>query len=149
LENKLSQDINAYKLSGEINNKGLRNATGATIVLKETDLIQPLQPHPVYFIGYLESNGFISFELTYGLKRASLLPGDKNLLTLGYKDEYGRSFEKIEEINFSSFGLTSTAQTTQPQQNEELSTVGIAIIVAVVLVIALAIFYSWKSYKKE
>jgi hypothetical protein len=149
LESKLSPDIDAYKLSGEINNKGLRNATGATITLKETNPVQPVQPHPVYFIGYLESNGFISFELTYRLKRTNLSPGDKISLVMEYKDEYGRSFEKIEEISFSSLGLTSTAQITQPQQNKGMPAIAVVITAAVVLVIALAILHSWKSYKKE
>jgi hypothetical protein len=146
--NEFSQAIGAYKLTGEINNAGLKNATNVVVKLSGVKGIQPTVPYETYFVGFLESNDFSSFELDYRLKKVELSAESKLLIYIEYKDEDGRTFSKEEELNLSALGINISALPKAKQkEGSSLLIIGITIIVAVVIIGIIA--YSWKSYKRK
>lgn len=83
----LEQTGGVYRLTGDINNAGLRPAR--SVVIAPGPEVEPADPYPRYVIGSLEPDDFASFELNFRAADGGPVP-----LVISYKDENGDAFEE-------------------------------------------------------
>lgn len=123
-----------YVLTGDVYNAGLEVAN--SVVLTTRGDAVPVDPYRNYVVGSLLPDDFSSFELTFQAGNISSVP-----VAVEYRDIDGNPYEKVSLIT------TPTANTTN-EPGPGISPLMIAIIAVSVVVIAVAIWYSWKKKEK-
>ena len=130
----LEQSGGVYRLTGDINNAGLRPAR--SVVIAPGQEMNPADPYPRYVIGSLEPDDFASFELNFRAADGGPVP-----LIISYKDDNGDAFEEHAQAS------THVNQTDQSGSGSPGEPVPIAWII-LGLVLAAGIGYlivrSWK-----
>ncbi len=123
----------AYKITGDINNAGLKEAKGVVVKVGESGDVEAMYPYKSYFVGLLNTDDFGSFELNAKInENVTQVP-----VVIEYKDESGNLFSRTEYITIENSELTESV-------SGELPASIIALLVVVVVSVIAAITYSWK-----
>jgi len=128
----MSAAMNVYKITGDINNAGLKEAKSVVMKVDDVEGIEAVHPYKAYFVGLLSADDFSSFELNVKVgENETQVP-----LLIEYKDEDGNMFSKTEYISIERHpGTTSSG---------ELSFSMIVVLVVIAMVVIGLIAYSWK-----
>ena len=127
--------MNAYKITGDINNAGLKEAKSVVMKVGDAEGIEAMNPYKAYFVGLLSPDDFSSFELDVKVGENETqvsLP-----LVIEYKDEDGNKFSKTEYISIERHQGTTSSR--------ELPVSMIAVLVVIAIVVIGLIAYSWKK----
>ena len=124
--------MNVYKITGDINNAGLKEAKSVVMKVGNAEGIEAMHPYKAYFVGLLSPDDFSSFELDVKVgENETQVP-----LVIEYKDEDGNKFSKTEYISIERHqGTTSSG---------ELPVSMIVVLVVIAIFVIGAIVYSWK-----
>jgi len=124
--------MNVYKITGDINNAGLKEAKSVVMKVDDAEGVEAMHPYKAYFVGLLSADDFSSFELDVKVgENETQVP-----LLIEYKDEDGNMFSKTEYISIERHpGTTSSG---------ELSFSMIVVLVVIAMVVIGLIAYSWK-----
>ena len=125
--------MNAYKITGDINNAGLKEAKSVVMKVGDAEGIEAMNPYKAYFVGLLSPDDFSSFELDVKVgENETQVP-----LVIEYKDEDGNKFSKTEYISIERRqGTTSSG---------ELPVSMIVVLVVIAIMVIGLIAYSWKK----
>ncbi len=125
--------MNVYKITGDINNAGLKEAKSVVMEVGDSEGVEAMHPYKAYFVGLLSADDFSSFELDVKVgENETQVP-----LVIGYKDEDGNLFTMTEHISIERHhGTTSSG---------ELPLSVIVVLVVVAIFVIGAIVYSWKK----
>ena len=126
---------NAYKITGDINNAGLKEAKSVVMKVSDAEGIEAMNPYKAYFVGLLSPDDFSSFELDVKVGENGTqvsLP-----LVIEYKDEDGNKFSKTEYI------LIERHQGTTSSRELPVSMIAVLVVIAIVVIGLIA--YSWKK----
>ena len=125
--------MNVYKITGDINNAGLKEAKSVVMKVGDSEGVEAMHPYKSYFVGLLSADDFSSFELDVKVgENETQVP-----LLIEYKDEDGNLFTMIEHISIERHqGTTSSG---------ELPLSVIVVLVVVAIFVIGAIVYSWKK----
>jgi len=125
--------MSLYKITGDINNAGLKEAKSVVMKVDDAEGIEAMHPYKAYFVGLLSADDFSSFELDVKVgENETQVP-----LVIEYKDEDGILFSKTEYISIErSGGMTSSG---------ELPVSMIVVLVVIAIVVLGLIAYSWKK----
>jgi len=124
---------NAYKITGDINNAGLKEAKSVVMKVGDAEGIEAMNPYKAYFVGLLSPDDFSSFELDVKVGEN----GTQVPLIIEYKDEDGNKFSKTEYISIERHqGKTSSGK---------LPVSMIVMLVVIAIVVIGLIAYSWKK----
>ena len=128
--------MSVFKITGDINNAGLKEANSVVMKISDAKSIEALHPYKSYFVGLLSTDDFSSFELDVKVdENVTKVP-----LVIEYKDEEGNMFSKIEYISIERHqGTTSSGE--MPQM--PLSMIVVLVVIAIVVIGLIA--YSWKK----
>lgn len=118
-----------YRLTGDISNAGLE--TAKSVVIRTESPAVPVDPFKLYVVGSLEPDDFSSFELTFRMPESAQVP-----LIVEYKDEEGN------RITMNAYADVTSAPIVG--EGGVLSRVGLILVWLLVLIVAIAIVYSWK-----
>nr|CBH39509.1 hypothetical secreted protein, containing PKD domain [uncultured archaeon] len=100
--------MGVYKIAGDINNAGLKAAKSVIMRVGEKEGIKATHPYKPYFVGLLNPDDFISFELKVKIEgNVTEVP-----LVIEYKDENGNLFSKTEYISIEQLQKTPPPKTT-------------------------------------
>ncbi len=101
----VEQTGKVYRLTGDINNAGLRSAR--SVVIAPGEGATPTDPYPRYVIGSLEPDDFASFELNFLAENRTTVP-----LAISYKDDNGDAFEERAQaaLNVNQTGSAGTGE---------------------------------------
>lgn len=127
--------MNAYKITGDINNAGLKEAKSVVMKVGDAEGIEAMNPYKAYFVGLLSPDDFSSFELDVKVGENETqvsLP-----LVIEYKDEDGNKFSKTEYISIERHQGTTSSR--------ELPVSMIVLLVVIAIVVIGLIAYSWKK----
>ncbi|MEA2075495.1 MAG: hypothetical protein U9O85_07155 [Euryarchaeota archaeon] len=124
--------MSLYKITGDINNAGLKEAKSVVMKVDDAEGIEAMHPYKAYFVGLLSADDFSSFELDVKVgENVTQVP-----LVIEYKDEDGNMFSKTEYISFERHqGTTSSG---------ELPISMIVVLVVIAIAVLGLIAYSWK-----
>ena len=122
-----------FKVTGDVNNAGLKEARSVVMKVGEASGITAIDPYKAYFVGLLEPDDFSSFELDIAVD------GDETTvpLLIEYKDEDGNLFSQIEYV--------SIEHREQAQNSDELPLYLIGAFVIIAVFVVGMIVYSWKK----
>jgi hypothetical protein len=125
--------MNVYKITGDINNAGLKEAKSVVMKVADSEDVEAMHPYKAYFVGLLNADDFSSFELDVKVgENETQVP-----LVIEYKDEDGNLFTMTEHISIERHqGMTSSG---------ELPLSVIVVLVVVAIFVIGAIVYSWKK----
>jgi hypothetical protein len=125
--------MNVYKITGDINNAGLKEAKSVVMKVGDSEGVEAMHPYKAYFVGLLSADDFSSFELDVKVgENETQVP-----LLIEYKDEDGNLFTMTEHISIERHqGTTSSG---------ELPLSVIVVLVVVAIFVIGAIVYSWKK----
>jgi hypothetical protein len=124
--------MNVYKITGDINNAGLKEAKSVVMKVDDAEGIEAMHPYKAYFVGLLSADDFSSFELNVKVgENETQVP-----LVIEYKDEDGNLFSKTEYISIERH------QGTPSSGEMPLSMIVVLVVVAMVVIGLIA--YSWK-----
>jgi len=125
--------VNVCKITGDINNAGLKEANSVVMKVDDAEGIEAMHPYKAYFVGLLSADDFSSFELNVEVsENETQVP-----LIIEYKDEDGVLFSVAEYISVDrSEGTTDTG---------ELPVAMIAVLVVIAVIVIGLIAYSWKK----
>jgi len=125
--------VSVYKITGDINNAGLKEANSVVMKVGDAEGIEAMHPYKAYFVGLLSADDFSSFELNVKVcENETQVP-----LIIEYKDEDGFLFSVAEHISVDrSEGTTDTG---------ELPVAMIAVLVVIAVIVIGLIAYSWKK----
>ena len=84
-----------HTLKGDVTNNGLIDARSVLVTVGSP--ATPVSPNPVYAIGNLEPDDFLSFEVTYTTTSKGAVP-----VIVQYKDDNGNSFSKQFDISVNN-----------------------------------------------
>ena len=119
----LEQRGGIYKLTGDINNAGLRPAR--SVVIAPGQEMDPADPYPRYVIGSLEPDDFASFELNFRAADGGPVP-----LIISYKDDNGNAFEEHARAS-TSVNQTEEGGSASPGEPVPLVWIGLGLVLAV------------------
>jgi len=125
--------MNVYKITGDINNAGLKEAKSVVMKVSDAEGIEAMHPYKAYFVGLLSPDDFSSFELNVKVcENETQVP-----LVIEYKDEDGNMFSKTEYISIERHqGTTSSGELP-------ISMIVVLIVIAIAVIGLIA--YSWKK----
>ena len=125
--------MNVYKITGDINNAGLKEAKSVVMKVSDAEGIEAMHPYKAYFVGLLSPDDFSSFELDVKVgENETQVP-----LVIEYKDEDGILFSKTEYVSIARHqGTTSSG---------ELPVSMIVLLVVIAIAVIGLIAYSWKK----
>jgi len=125
--------LSVYKITGDINNAGLKEANSVVMKIGDAKSIEAMHPYKSYFVGLLSADDFSSFELDVKVdENVTKVP-----LVMEYKDEDGNRFSKTEYISIERHhGTTSSGELP-------LSMIVVLVVIAIVVIGLIA--YSWKK----
>jgi len=125
--------MKVYKITGDINNAGLKEAKSVVMKVGNAEGIEAMHPYKAYFVGLLSPDDFSSFELDVKVGEN----GTQVPLIIEYKDEDGNKFSKTEYVSIERHqGTTSSGELP-------LSVIVVLVVVAIFVIGAIA--YSWKK----
>jgi len=125
--------LSVFKITGDINNAGLKEANSVVMKIGDAKGIEAMHPYKSYFVGLLNADDFSSFELDVKVdENVTQVP-----LVIEYKDEDGNRFSKTEYISIERHqGTTSSG---------EMPLYMIVVLVVIAMVVIGLIAYSWKK----
>jgi len=125
--------LSVHKITGDINNAGLKEANSVVMKIGDAKSIEAMHPYKSYFVGLLSTDDFSSFELDVKVdENVTKVP-----LVIEYKDEDGNMFSKTEYISIErNQGTTSSGEMP-------LSMIVVLVVIAIVVIGLIA--YSWKK----
>ena len=109
-----------YHVTGDVNNAGLQ--TAYTMMVTSLPPAVPQDPYKNYVVGALKSDDFGSFEVTFSVGNATVVP-----IQLSFKDADGNIYTSEQEVKVSASG-----------QNESPANAGsnmLPVIIGIVIVI--------------
>lgn len=126
-------ESSGYKITGDVNNAGLKEARSVVMNVGEAAGILAIDPYKAYFVGLLDPDDFSSFELDIAVE------GDVTAvpLLIEYKDEDGNLFSQLEYV--------SIEHREQAQHSDELPLPLIGALVIIAVFVVGMIVYSWKK----
>ncbi len=129
----LLEPAGGYKITGDVNNAGLKEARSVVMKVGEAAGITAIDPYKAYFVGLLDPDDFSSFELDIAVD------GDVTTvpLLIEYKDEDGNLFSQLEYV--------SIEHRERAQSSEELPLPLIGAFAVIAVVVVGMIVYSWKK----
>ncbi|WFN36346.1 hypothetical protein L1994_09385 [Methanomicrobium antiquum] len=127
-----------YRVSGDVTNAGLKNAKSVVVTTKSPAV--PIEPNRLYVIGELEPDDFSGFDVDFIVEEQDFAP-----LLIQYKDEDGNDYTKTIDIKLKDSSLSLKGQDKSENSDEGLPLVAIILIIAIIVVICGAIYYSWKK----
>lgn len=116
----IEQTGEVYRLTGDINNAGLRSARSVVIAPGEGTV--PTDPYPRYVIGSLEPDDFASFELNFRAENRTTAP-----LVISYKDDNGDAFDERTTVALS---LNQTGGAATPGEGLPLVWIVLGLVLA-------------------
>jgi hypothetical protein len=126
----VTRDGATYHLTGDVSNAGLEVANAVTATAGGGAV--PVDPFRSYVVGSLNPDDFASFEISFRAGNASSV-----LLLLQFKDREGRVFSEGTEVPLGAASGPSQAAPALPS--------GPILVLALALVVAGIILYSWKK----
>ncbi len=119
IEVESMSDQNVYKITGDVNNAGLKETKSVVMKVGDAEGIEAMHPYKSYFMGLLSPDDFSSFELDVKVcGNETQVP-----LVIEYRDEDGNMFLKTESLDnvsvsieagefISVMGLSGSVKTT-------------------------------------
>jgi hypothetical protein len=127
-------------VTGDVTNAGLEIAK--SVVVSSGNPALPVDPYKEYVVGSLNPDDFSSFEITFRTQKGTSIP-----LVITYKDADGNVFAKESAIEIND-GLFASSSASSAGPGGLPLTV-IAVIIAVTVVVAGAIGYSWYTGRSK
>ncbi|WP_067047284.1 COG1361 S-layer family protein [Methanofollis ethanolicus] len=132
---EVTPENGSYRVSGDVTNAGLEVAKAVVVTVGSPGV--PVDPDRVYPVASLDPDDLSNFELTFRAENVTEVP-----LVIEYRDTDGNLYTTRTNI--------SVEGTVLPGQGEEGGPVPLTIallIVAVVAVVGVVVFFSWKKAK--
>jgi hypothetical protein len=126
----LTREESTYHLTGDVSNAGLEAANAVTVTAGGGAV--PVDPFRSYVVGSLNPDDFASFEVSFQARNASSV-----LLLLQFKDRDGRIFSESTEVFLAPASPQAQGTPSLPS--------GPILLVALAIVVAGIIIYSWKK----
>lgn len=131
---EFKEEATYTKITGDVNNAGLKTAKGVTVTLEGAE---KTQPYPVYAVGGLDADGLSEFELSFINPES-----DEITLIFTYKDENGNTYTQKEKVPLWSSAKTSSSSGVTSGGNPILATIAAILLI---LIVGGAVFLIWKK----